>query len=70
MRQITDIFKNWRADVFLLLGCLAMLLMFCEAETLGDLLMSKAAGIGVGLMAFVWFRYWDARGMMDELNEE
>lgn len=69
MRQTASIFKNWRADVFLLLSALSMLLMFCEADNVVDLIVAKAAGVVLGIMAFLWFRYWDAKGMMEEMYD-
>lgn len=69
MKQLLRVYKNWRCDVFLLLFCAAMLLMFCEADNLTALFISKAVALGIGYVAYRLFKYWDAKGLIDELTD-
>ena len=59
---------NWRADVFVALVCVVMLLLMMEAESVTGMLATKVAAAGVGYVAYRLYKRWDARGLMEEIK--
>ena len=66
MKEILKIFKYWRSDVVVLLLSAAMLLLFCEAESIKALLMTKVAGFALGAAAYWLLVRWSNKGLMEE----
>lgn len=74
MKKIIDIYKNWRADMVMLTGFAAAILLCCEAEIVATLLLTKVAGVALGLASVQMFRHWSKQGLINEMenfiNEE
>lgn len=60
---------NWRVLVLATLAILAFILVIGETEDLTALLITKAAGFGLGWLCFRLGSHWDKAGLIDELNK-
>ena len=59
---------NWRVIVLTALAIVAAFLILGDTDTPAVFLTIKVAGAGIAYLAYRLARYWDARGLIDELN--
>lgn len=65
MKEITNCYANWRIDLIILLGILALLLITGETEAL----FIKAIGGVIVFIDFMLARYWHRIGKLPELDK-
>lgn len=65
MRQIIHCYANWRIDLILLLGALALLLASGESGTL----LTNAIGAALAAADFLIAKKWHGEGKLRELDK-
>lgn len=68
MKKYLTPFLNWRVLVLTVLAMAALVLILGEAESLKVFLSIKVLGFALGYLCYRLSRYWDERGLIDELN--
>ncbi len=68
MKKYLIPFLNWRVLVLSLLAMAALVLILGEAESLKVFLSIKAVGFALGYLCYRLSRYWDNRGLINELS--
>ena len=64
-----NICQNWRVHVLFALCLIQVILTFAESEDLLYLFIIKFFAYFVGWVIYKLFKYWDARGELEELNK-
>ena len=65
MKEIIHCYANWRIDVILLLGMLALFLVSGESESF----LTNVAGVIIAIVDFILARYWHGRGRLLEFDD-
>lgn len=60
---------NWRVHVLLVLCLIQVILTFAESDDLYMLFTIKFFAYFVGWVIYKLFKYWDGRGLLEELNK-
>lgn len=64
MKEITKCYANWRIDLIILLGIVALLLVSGESETF----LTKVFGFIIAAVDFFIANYWRGKGRLSELD--
>ena len=64
MKDIANFYQNWRIDVIILLGMVALLLAFGESETF----LTNLIGIAIAIADIILAKYWRGKGRLSELD--
>lgn len=64
MKEITNCYANWRIDVIILLGMVALLLVSGESDTF----LTKVIGFVIAFADFMLANYWRRSGRLSELD--
>ena len=59
---------NWRVIALTLLAMAATLLVLGDTDDLTVFMLIKSAGFGLGYLCYRLSRYWDNRGLINELS--
>ncbi len=68
MKQLIPIYLNWRNDVVLLLGAVALFLLFCDADSLLMFLFSKVLAFAIGFADLCLANYWWNQGKLSDMD--
>lgn len=64
MRKLINCYANWRIDLIILLGLVALLLSSSESETF----LVRIAGLALAVADFRIAQYWYRQGKLKELD--
>lgn len=69
MKQILNLYTNWRNNVLLGLLAIGFVLLFAESDSLVGLFATKIAALGCGFVFSVLFAKWETEGKIKELTD-
>ncbi len=58
-KSIFRLFANWRIDVITVLAMVALLLLMCDSDDFTALMLTKAAGLVLGWLAWRLGERWN-----------
>lgn len=67
MKKYMTIFLNWRVNVLLLIGMVALFLIAGDTDNTIAFLWSKALGIALAYACYRLGKYWNGKGKINDL---
>lgn len=58
MKKLLSVYLNWRLDVIFIIAGIALFLLYCEADSILLLILSKIAAIVVGSFTLMLCCLW------------
>ena len=68
MKNLFNIYLNWRIDVLFILFSITLILIMSEADSLQTLIIAKITGIATGTIFYYLYKRWNKAGQINELN--
>lgn len=67
MKKYLSIYRNWRVNALAMLALAAFILLAGETDDTATFIAIKAAGFALCYAIYILGKYWNKRGLIDEL---